>query len=241
MTLTLRSCIIAEQGHTLIVTDASQIELRVAALLSQDPVMIEDLKSKDLHMATAIRVFGWVDDPEEMTKRRYKAKTLNFAILYGADAFKISEMTGMSVEEAKAMQVQYFKTYCVLKAWMDRIQREAKENGYVTNLFGRLRPIPELQSTSLKIRARGERKAVNTVVQGTAVDIFKKIMLNLRATLDGRVHIILQVHDEIILECPDHLIPDTLAVIADLKSYFPEYPLSTEMGKCYGELEKVTV
>ena len=241
MPLTLRSCIMAEQGYTLIAIDASQIELRVAALLSQDPMMIGDLKEKDLHMATAIRVFGWVEDPEEMKKRRYKAKTLNFAILYGADAFKISEMTGMSAEDAKAMQVQYFRTYHVLKAWIDNTQKEAKERGFVTNLFGRIRPIPELSAGSWKIRAQGERKAVNSVVQGTAVDIVKMVMLNLRASINRSVRMILQVHDEIVMECPDSLVQETLAIITELKNFFPDYPFAIETGRYYGELEKVVL
>lgn len=241
MTLTLRSCIVAKPGNTIIAIDASQIELRVAALLSQDPLMMEALKSSDLHMATAIQVFGWTDDADEMKKRRYKAKTLNFAILYGADAFKIAEMTGLSLEEAKDMQIRYFRTYHVLKAWIDQTHKDAIKNGYVTNLFGRIRPIPELAAGSWKLREQGKRQAVNTRVQGTAADIFKKIMLFLREHLVADVWMVLQVHDEIVLECPDELVQGTLAVIADLSNYFPDYPVSVELGKCYGELEKLAV
>ena len=134
---TLRSCIVAEEGYTFISLDASQIELRVVAILSQDPLLLKVLESEDLHLATAIQVFGWTDDQEEMARRRYNAKQLNFAVLYGADAYKVSEMASIPVLEAEELIGAYFRKYPVLYQWIQDRKTQAKIDGYVVNLFGR--------------------------------------------------------------------------------------------------------
>jgi DNA polymerase-1 len=236
---TLRSCIVAEQGYTFLSLDASQIELRVVAILSQDPLLLEAIKSTDLHLATAIQVFGWTDDEAEMKQRRYNAKQLNFAILYGADEYKIAEMSGCTVDEAKELIKKYFETYVVLDRWIKLTQRQAKSNGYVTNLFGRIRPIPEFQSGSWKLREKAEREAVNTVVQGTAIDIIKKMMLYLRSELDPRVRLVLNVHDEMLWECPDDLLQQSIETSKELTLAFPDYPCKLVVGTVYGEMKEI--
>ena len=165
--LTLRSCIEAEDGYVFISLDASQIELRVAGVLSQDPLLLEALKTSDLHLTTAIQVFGFTEDKDEMALRRYNAKQLNFAILYGASGHKIAEMSGTTEEFANEMLEKYFNTYRVLKKWIDSNKERARETGYVKNMFSRIRPITDINSKKWKLREAAEREVINTLVQGT--------------------------------------------------------------------------
>jgi DNA polymerase-1 len=230
---------VAEPGYTLLSWDASQIELRVLAIMSQDPQMLEDLKSGDLHMATAIRMFGYTEDKELMKKRRYDAKQCNFAIVYGADEYKLSEMFQCSIEEAQQFMSEHRAAYPVLYAWMEAQVVKAKEDGYTVNLFGRIRPIPELNAGSWRVREKAEREVVNTIIQGTAVDIVKIAMLYLRKLFDPRVRLILQVHDEILWECPDELVEQTVEQADELRFAFPDYPFTFCKGKIYGEMEGV--
>lgn len=239
MTDTLRSCIVTEQGYTFVCIDASQIELRVMAILSQDPKLLEDLETEDLHLATAVRMYGFTDDEVDMEQRRYDAKQGNFALVYGADEFKLSEMLECEIEEAKQFMEEHRRTYPVLYEWIDTIKKQAKEDGYVTNMFGRVRPIPELSSSSWKERAKGERMAVNTIVQGAAVDIIKLMMLYLRRALPPEVRLVLQVHDEILFEVPDELVTSTLEEVKELSPAFPNYPVKVEVGKVYGDLKEI--
>jgi len=239
MTDTLRKCIIAETGYTFLSLDASQIELRVLAVLSRDPRMLEDLKSGDLHMATAIHMYGYTDDPVEMKRRRYKAKQGNFALVYGADAYKLSEMLDCTVAEAEAFMAEHRDTYPILYEWMEEKKTEAKENGYVISMFGRIRPIPELFAGSWKIREKAEREIVNTIVQGTAVDLVKLAMLLLRGLFSPSIHLVLQVHDEMVWEVPDGLLPQALEQSKELERYFPDYPYTCVIGKVYGNMKEI--
>lgn len=239
MTDTLRSCIISEEGYTFLSLDASQIELRVLAVLSGDPQMLEDLETGDLHMATAIRMFGWTDDEEVMKKRRYDAKQCNFACVYGADEYKLAEMFECSIEEALQFMAEHRAAYPVFYEWKDKMIRKAKEDGFVVNMFGRIRPLPELYAGSFKIREKAEREVVNTICQGSAVDIVKLAMLHLRRVFDIMVRLVLQVHDEILWEVPDSLLSQCLEQCKELEQVFPQYPFSISIGKCYGELREV--
>jgi DNA polymerase-1 len=236
---TLRDCLVAEEGFTFLSLDASQLELHVAATLCQDPAMLEDVTEDDLHMATAIRVFGWTDDAKEMKLRRYNAKQLNFAILYGATASKIAEMAGVTLERAEELLQMYFATYPVLYKWILATQKQAKKDGFVVNIFGRIRPIPEFKSEIWSLRAKAEREAVNTKVQGTAVDIIKLAMLYLRRELDKSVRLVLNVHDEILFEVPDAILESTIATCKEMYAAFPDYPWTLKLGKCYGKLKEL--
>jgi len=239
MSDTLRSCIIAEGGYTFLSLDASQIELRVLAILSQDPKMIEDLKTGDLHQATADRMFGVIEDPELRKRKRYEAKQGNFALVYGADEYKLSEMLECSVDEAEQFMIEHKETYPVLYEWMEEQKALARENGYVINPYGRIRPLPELYGGNWRIRQKAEREVVNSIIQGTAVDIVKLAMLELRKLFDPKIRLVLQVHDEMLWEVPDELLPQALKQSKQLEISFPDYPFTTVVGKCYGEMEEI--
>lgn len=240
MTDTLRSCIISESGYTLISLDASQIELRVLAILSQDPQLLEDLKAEDLHLATAIRMYGWTDDEEEMKKRRYKAKQGNFADIYGIEDEGLAELLECSLDEVLMFREDRRRIYPRVYEWMEEVKAKAREDGFVVNIFGRIRPLPELYAGSFRTREAAEKKVVNTLCQGTAVDIVKIAGLHIRNIIDTRVRFVLQVHDEWLLECPDELLEQTISLCQEeLPQAFPDYPFSIATGKCYGELKEV--
>lgn len=237
---TLRSCIIAEEGYTFLSLDANQIELRVLALLSQDPQMLEDLRTGDLHLATAIRMFGWTNNEAEMKKRRYDAKQANFALVYEASEFKLAEMLECSVEEALEFMAEHKTAYPILYQWMEQRKIQAREDGFVVNMFGRIRPLPELYAGSWKMRESAEKEIVNTIIQGTAVDIVKKMMLYLREIFPPEVRLVLQVHDEILWEVPDDSLERTLELSKELTLAFPDYPVKVSTGKVYGDLKELS-
>lgn len=228
MSDTLRSCIVAEEGYSFISLDANQIELRVLAILSQDPKMLEDLATGDLHQATADR----------MGTDRYTAKQANFAMIYGADEFKLAEMLSCSVEEALAFMEEHKKVYSTFYAWAERKKAEVKEVGYTINIFGRIRPIPELESGSFRLREKAEREIINTIIQSSAVDIVKLAGIYLRQRLDPQVRFILQVHDEWLLECPNHLLDQSLQICYSLRHIFTQYPFTVKVGTVYSQLQE---
>ena len=260
MVNTLRMCFIAHPGYIFVSIDASQIELRVLAILSQDPRMLEDLKTGDLHAATAIRMFGMptqeealehLEDEEittqmiedwikaEFKKRRYKAKQGNFALVYGADENKLSQMLECSIEEAAEFMADHRTTYPVLYAWMDAEKKRVKEAGFTTNMFGRIRPLPALQDASWKVREKAEREIINTIVQGTAVDVVKMMGLYLRKELDRSILFIMQVHDEWVLEVPEVQLSLVLEKAKELALAFPDYPVGISTGYNYGNMAKL--
>lgn len=237
---TLRGCIIAADGFTLISLDASQVELRVLAYESGDTQMIEDLKTGDIHMATATRMFGFTEDEAEMKSRRYKGKQGNFADVYGIQDDGLAALLECSLEEVAEFRATRKATYPQLYKWMNNVKVQAGQDGYVVNMFGRVRPIPELHSASRKMREKARRETVNTLVQGTAVDIVKIAGLYLRDVLDYRVRFILQVHDEWLLECPDELLDESLVKCRTLGRILPQYPFNITIGKVYNELKEVS-
>lgn len=235
----LRECIVPAPGYIFLAIDASQIELRVAALLSKDPLMLSALKTEDLHLTTAIQVFGWTEDKEEMKERRYKAKTLNFAILYGADSFTIATLIDCSVSEAQELLDQYFAEYVVLYNWMVAVVTHAREDGYVVNIFGRIRPLPDIKSSVWKIREKGEKEAVNSIIQSEAVDVVKLMMLYLRKKYISSIHLVLQIHDEMIWEVPETLLEECIVSAKKLTKVFVDFPVKITKGYCYGKLEEI--
>jgi len=236
---TLRSCIVSEQDYTFISLDAIQIELKAAAFLSQDPQMLADLATGDLHLATAIRMFGWTDDEDEMKQKRYDAKQCNFAVIYMAGEYQLASMFNCTEEEALQFMADHRAAYPRLYQWMEERIALAKEDGYVINIFGRIRPLPELYAGSWKMREKAEKEVVNTLCQGTAIDIIKLAMLYLRRILDPMVRFVLNVHDEILLECPDSLLQQSLEQCQELEQAFPDYPFAIKTGKRYSDLKEV--
>ncbi|MCP9456099.1 MAG: DNA polymerase I, partial [Nitrospira sp.] len=205
--LRIREAFIAPKGHHLLCADYSQIEPRILAHLSQDPRLLAIFaKGEDIHMATAMEIFN--RPAHQITREmRRAAKTVVFGIVYGISPFGLSQNIGVSQAEAKQYIDTFFEKFPAVRALMDRNIAEAREKGYTTTILGRRRPIPELQSTDPVQRGFGERMAVNSPIQGSAADLIKVAMINVHRTLHRElphVKMILQVHDELIFEAPDH-------------------------------------
>ncbi len=202
----LRQYFVARPGWVFLDADYSQIELRIMAHISGDEAMQEAFRQgADIHRATASRLYQL--PPEEVTPRmRSSVKAVNFGILYGKGAFSLSRDLGVSVKEADDFIKAYLGTYPKVKEYMDNIVAEGMEKGYVTTLYGRRRMLPELSSSNRNLRAQGERMALNTPIQGTAADIIKLAMVRVANRLEKEglaARLILQVHDELIVECPE--------------------------------------
>ncbi len=206
---TVRRAFVAGPGRVLVVADYSQIELRVLSHLSLDPGLLEAfLSDVDIHTATAARVFE-VEVPRVTSDMRRRAKTINFGLLYGMEAFGLSQRLNISREEAAEHIEAYFSQFPAVKSFMDGMVQQARRKGYTTTLFNRRRYLPELRSDNFRIRQMGERMALNAPVQGTAADIIKKAMIGLSSQLrevSPRSCLLLQIHDELVIETPrDHL------------------------------------
>ncbi len=203
----LRKFFIAKEGSVLVDADYSQIELRVLASISEDQNMIRAFQSgEDIHTNTASQVFGV---PKELMTPlvRSRAKAVNFGIVYGIGAFSLSKNIHVSVGEADQYIKSYLETYSGVKQYMDETIQNGRKQGYVTTLFGRRRYLPELASSNKITKAFGERVAMNTPIQGTAADIIKIAMIRVYDRLRSEkltARLILQVHDELIVECPEN-------------------------------------
>ena len=202
----LRQYCVARPGWVFLDADYSQIELRIMAHISGDEAMREAFRQgADIHRATASRLYQL--PPDQVTPRmRSSVKAVNFGILYGKGAFSLSRDLGVSVKEADDFIKAYLGAYPKVKEYMDNIVAEGMEKGYVTTLYGRRRMLPELSSSNRNLRAQGERMALNTPIQGTAADIIKLAMVRVANRLEKEglaARLILQVHDELIVECPE--------------------------------------
>jgi len=198
-----RTVFVPASGCELLVADYNQIELRCIAHLAQDPGLIAAFtEHEDIHTTTAARVFAV--PPEEVTPaQRAKAKMVSYGLAYGMEAYGLAQRLSIPVDEARVILDAYFEAFPAVRAYMDRTVAEARERGYTETLFGRRRPIPELQSGNRGVRMAGERQAMNAGIQGLAADIFKVALVKLDRALaaaDARSRLILQVHDEVILD-----------------------------------------
>ena len=202
----IRKMFVASPGKVLVDADYSQIELRLLAHISGDTAMQEAfLSGEDFHTVTASRVFG-VPLDEVTPALRSRAKAVNFGIVYGISAFSLAQDIGVYPSEAKAYMDAYLDKYHGVRDYMKSIVEKAKADGYVDTLFSRRRYLPELKSSNFNVRSFGERVALNMPIQGTAADIIKIAMVNVHRRLaeEGlEAKLILQVHDELIVECPD--------------------------------------
>ena len=199
----IRKAFIPADGKIFLSADYSQIELRLMAHLSGDEAMISDfLSGQDIHSATAAKIFGVT--PEEVTREmRARAKTANFGIIYGISAFGLSERLTIGRKEAKELIDGYFNSYPGVKAYMDESIRRAREQGYVTTMYGRRRYLPDIHSRNHVVRGNAERNAINAPIQGSAADIIKIAMVKIADKLARDIpeaKMILQVHDELIFE-----------------------------------------
>jgi DNA polymerase-1 len=210
-----RRAFVPSPGTTLLVADYNQIELRCIAHLAQDPGLIGAFTSgEDIHNATAARVFG-VDPASVTVEQRSKAKMVSYGLAYGMEAYGLGQRLNIPTEEAAVILDAYFVAFPNVKQYMDTTVIEARERGYTETLFGRRRPIPELLNSNFRVRQAGERQAMNAGIQGLAADIFKVALVHIDEALvageyDARV--VLQVHDEVIVEVPD----DEHDVVGDL-------------------------
>ena len=201
----LRKMFVAEEGNVLVDADYSQIELRLLSCMAGDQAMMDGFNSgADIHTITASQVFG-VSQEEVTPLMRRSAKAVNFGIVYGISPFSLSQDIGVTVAQAKEYMDKYFAHYAGVRSYMDAVVEQAKQDGYVSTLFGRRRWVPELKSSNFNTRSFGERVALNAPIQGTAADIIKLAMIRVRDRLKAeglRGRLVLQVHDELIVECP---------------------------------------
>jgi DNA polymerase I len=222
-----RRAFVPAPGFELLVADYNQIELRCIAHLAEDPGLIGAFESgQDIHNATAARVFG-VDPTAVTIEQRSKAKMVSYGLAYGMEAYGLGQRLNIPTDEASVILDAYFEAFPAVKDYMERTVAEARERGYTETLFGRRRQIPELASSNYRIRQAGERQAMNAGIQGLAADIFKVALVRLDQELrraGGQSRVILQVHDEVLLEVPpeDHdavaaMVVDTMAGAFDLR------------------------
>jgi DNA polymerase-1 len=201
----LRRVFVPAEGMRLLVADYNQIELRVIAHLAQDPGLVEAFTTgADIHRMTAARIFG-VEPSEVTIGMRSKAKMVSYGLAYGMESYGLAQRLGIEVDEASQILNAYFDNFPRVRAYMDSVVAEARDKGYTETLFGRRRMIPELSSSRYQERMAGERQAMNAGIQGLAADIFKVALVRLDAMLGEeslRSQLILQVHDEVLLEVP---------------------------------------
>lgn len=201
----IREAFVPEEGHILISSDYSQIELRVLAHISGDQLLIDTfLKDEDIHTRVAQEVFGAADGGVTHEMRR-TAKVINFGIIYGMSSFGLAKELGVSQRDAQNYIDDYFTKHQGVRAYMDGVQQEAREKGFVQTLFGRIRYIPEINNHDNNIRQLGERTAMNTPIQGTAADIIKMAMVNIHRKIREKgllSRLIMQIHDELVFEVP---------------------------------------
>ncbi len=214
----IRKMFIPADGCVLVDADYSQIELRLLAHISGDEGMREAfLSGGDFHAETAAKVFHVA--PQDVThEMRRRAKAVNFGIVYGISAFSLSQDIGSTVAEAKAYMEAYFATFPGVRKYMDAVVEKARETGFVETLFHRRRDLPELTSSNRNLRAFGERVALNMPIQGTAADIMKLAMIAVWRRLKDdlpQARLVLQVHDELIVECPEADAPEVARILAE--------------------------
>jgi DNA polymerase-1 len=217
----IRQAFTAEKGRVLVSADYSQIELVVLAHLSLDENLLRAFRSGgDVHRSTAALIFG-VEESRVTPDMRRTAKTINFGVMYGMSAFRLANELGIPRAQAAEFLAAYNATYAGVQAYFTRVIEKAEETGYVETLLGRRRAIPEIRSRNKVEKAAAERIAKNTPIQGSAADIVKQAMLNLDAALRNRsktlsAKLLLQVHDELILECAERDSVETQSLVREV-------------------------
>ncbi|HEV2491628.1 MAG TPA: DNA polymerase I [Terriglobia bacterium] len=233
--LLIRSAFVAEPGWSLIAADYSQIELRVLAHMSEDPLLIEAFsRGEDIHSRTAQEIFG-VPAALQTHEHRRVAKAINYGVIYGLSSFGLAARTGTSKTEAREYIDEYFKRYARVKQFLDGILEEARSTGRVRTLFGRFRPIPEIRTRDVPARNRAEREAMNAPLQGTAADLLKLAMIRVhdrlrRESMETRM--ILTVHDELVFESPEAEIERARDIVrSEMEgAYAMRVPLRVDLG-----------
>jgi len=240
----VRQAFIAPAGSYLVAGDYSQIDLRALAHLSQDPSLLNAFhRDEDIHAATAAQLFG-VDASQITPDMRRLAKTVNFGVIYGMSDYGLEQATELSREEATQFIAAYFDKYPGVKQYFESTKEQARERGYVQTLLGRRRFIPEVNSSNRQVREAAERMAINMPVQGTSADIIKVAMINLDREMEKRrlkSKMLLQVHDELILEVPREELEEMKKLVPRIMSSALKLsiPLKVDIktGNNWGEME----
>jgi DNA polymerase-1 len=231
----IREAFVAPPGHVIVSADYSQIELRIMAHISEDPGLLAAFAAgEDIHRATAAEVFG--RDRRDVTseERRY-AKVINFGLIYGMSAFGLAQQLGLERATAQAYIDSYFNRYPGVAAYMERTRQLAREQGYVETVFGRRLWLPEIRSSNPARRAGAERAAINAPMQGTAADLIKLSMIAVQGRIDEAAlgaKLVMQVHDELVLEVPEHELERVRAELQRLMAGVAELkvPLVVDVG-----------
>jgi DNA polymerase I len=212
----IRRAFVAEKGNKIISADYSQLELRLLAHITQDPVMVEAFqKGEDIHSRTGRLVFGAKTDEELKEARRF-AKIVNFAIAYAIEPWGLSQRVGISRQEAKKVIEDYYNTYKGVRRYMEEVPIRAREHGYVRSIYGRIRPLPGIADRNANIRKAAEREAINMPIQGTASDIVKMAMLKVDGELKRsglQARLLMQVHDELLVEVPEKEVDKVIEIL----------------------------
>lgn len=244
----VRNGFVAAPGCGLLAVDYSQVELRIVAHMSQDEAMLSAFRAgQDIHATTAAAIYE-IDLDQVTKEQRRHAKAINFGLMYGMSPFGLSRSTGLTLSEAENFVKAYFKRFPRVKEYLDNLKKMAMQQGYVETLLGRRRYFPNLATTTnVNVRNREEREAINAPIQGTAADILKIAMINLASALQKsqlKAKILLQVHDELLLEVPENERQETTKLVQSImeNAYKLSIPLSTEArwGKNWGSLEVLT-
>jgi DNA polymerase-1 len=241
----LRKAFIPAEGCRLLVADYDQIELRVIAHLSVDPGLVAAFaEGRDIHRTTAARVFGVA--PEDVTTaQRNRAKMVSYGLAYGMEAYGLAQRLSIDPSEAQHILDSYFDAFPSVRAYMERTVVEARSRGYTETLFGRRRPLPDLHSPNRNLRMAAERQAMNAGIQGLAADLFKVALVRLDAALEEKhlaSRVVLQVHDEVILEVPENeqsvtgdFVPAVMAGVADAVDLAVPLEVSAAWGDTWAD------
>ena len=237
----IRTGFVADDTKSFVSADYSQFELRLAAVLSGDTQLIADFNSGlDIHTKTASDVFGIPMD-KVTKKQRRAAKTINFGVLYGMSSKGLADATGMYFGEARQFISDYFAVRKPIRDYLDKILKQAREEGYVETFYGRKRPTPDVMSPNYVVRQAAERAAMNMPIQGTEADLMKRAMIRVSSLLPKGAALILQVHDSLIVECDDDLVESVSEILrSTMESIAPELKIKLAVevtsGKNWGEL-----
>lgn len=236
----IREAFVPAHGNVFVSADYSQFELRLAAVLAGDAKMIEDFNSGvDIHAKTAADVYGIPIDQVDKNQRR-DAKVINFGVLYGMSPHGLAAATGMSFMDAKKFIDDYFRLRAPIRKYIDDTIAKAKNDGYVETYFGRRRPTPDVKSSNFMVRSGAERQAANMPIQGTEADLMKMAMLKVEQEIDGFGVQVLQIHDSILVECPEENEDKVKEILREtMENIYPELgvilKVDTSSGKNWGE------
>lgn len=236
----IRNAFVPGEGNVFVSADYNQFELRLAAVMAEDTELMNDFNNQlDIHAKTAAQLYG-VSLGDVTKNQRRDAKVVNFGILYGMSPHGLSIATGMSMQDAKAFIQKYFELRSPIRTYIDKTIAQGAAQGYVETLFGRRRPTPDLKSSNFAVREAAKRAAMNMPIQGTEADLMKIAMLKVEKELDGLGQQLLQVHDSILVECPEKNSKKVAEILKKTMEDVHELPVKLEVdvkiGKNWGEL-----